>query len=70
MGVIINLGSCAPHEQTVLQAVRRSTAPDEQRRALFSWIDATTGMTCLMLAASRNMVEIMKLVRAWHGAQS
>jgi hypothetical protein len=33
-------------------------------------MDGATGMTCLMLAASRNLVEIMRLVRAAVGIDS
>lgn len=48
--------------QLLLQQVRRSSTPDVQRHAVFTWADPTTGMTCLMLAASRNAVEIMHLL--------
>ncbi|GBF96028.1 hypothetical protein Rsub_08843 [Raphidocelis subcapitata] len=50
--------------KAVLQQLRRSSAPDAQRRALFSWVDPATGMTCLGIAAARGLTEIMAALLA------
>jgi hypothetical protein len=48
--------------KAMLSQVRRSSSAGAQRRALFTWVDDASGMTCLMLAAARGYTEAIAMV--------